>query len=182
MICNSDITSIIICFTRRGPVRYKYQAMYELGNLAVVNVRDLGNVKHAFKLLAFPDTRVFQCANGQSKVRLFFYIITKVVVVQELVTKHWPAPHTLLTNMILKVFLQKLTTRCLSRPCRQVTPLPAPLASVLVLKAMLWAHNERKQAWEGIFNTRASGHTGGDVHTYSLYKDILFRTSFRIVR
>jgi hypothetical protein len=50
-------------------VRYKFEAMYELGSLAVVNVRDMGSVKTAFKLLAFPDTRVFQCTNNQSKVR-----------------------------------------------------------------------------------------------------------------
>lgn len=52
---------------RRGPVRYKFQAIYELGSLAVVNVRDMGNVKMAWKLLAFPDTRVFQCSSNQSK-------------------------------------------------------------------------------------------------------------------
>lgn len=50
-------------------MRYKFEAMYELGSLAVVNVRDMGSVKTAFKLLAFPDTRVFQCTNNQSKVR-----------------------------------------------------------------------------------------------------------------
>jgi hypothetical protein len=50
-------------------VRYKFEAMYELGSLAVVNVRDMSSVKTAFKLLAFPDTRVFQCTNNQSKVR-----------------------------------------------------------------------------------------------------------------
>jgi hypothetical protein len=55
---------------RRGPVRYKFEAMYELGSLAVVNVRDMSSVKTAFKLLAFPDTRVFQCTNNQSKVKL----------------------------------------------------------------------------------------------------------------
>lgn len=43
--------------------------MYELSSLAVVNVRDLGNIKHAFKLLAFPDTRVFQCSSNSSKVK-----------------------------------------------------------------------------------------------------------------
>ncbi|XP_073948310.1 exocyst complex component Exo84 [Choristoneura fumiferana] len=46
---------------RRGPMRYKFQASYPISTLAVVNVRDLGNVKQAFKVLAFPDTRVFQC-------------------------------------------------------------------------------------------------------------------------
>ncbi|XP_015601333.1 exocyst complex component 8 [Cephus cinctus] len=52
---------------RRGPPRYKMQAVYNLQSLAVVNVRDLGTVKLAFKLLAFPDTRVFQCASATSK-------------------------------------------------------------------------------------------------------------------
>ncbi|XP_015520752.2 exocyst complex component 8 isoform X1 [Neodiprion lecontei] len=52
---------------RRGPPRYKMQAVYDLQSLAVVNVRDLGTVKLAFKLLAFPDTRVFQCATATSK-------------------------------------------------------------------------------------------------------------------
>ncbi|KAF9802843.1 hypothetical protein SFRURICE_021159 [Spodoptera frugiperda] len=46
---------------RRGPNRYKFQACYPISTLAVVNVRDLGSVKQAFKVLAFPDTRVFQC-------------------------------------------------------------------------------------------------------------------------
>lgn len=46
---------------RRGPNRYKFQANYPIDTLAVVNVRDLGSVKQAFKVLAFPDTRVFQC-------------------------------------------------------------------------------------------------------------------------
>lgn len=30
-------------------------------------MRDLGNIKYAFKLLAFPDTRVFQCKSNMGK-------------------------------------------------------------------------------------------------------------------
>ncbi|XP_032676517.1 exocyst complex component 8 [Odontomachus brunneus] len=52
---------------RRGPPRYKMQAVYNLESLAIVNVRDHGTVKLAFKLLAFSDTRVFQCATATSK-------------------------------------------------------------------------------------------------------------------
>ncbi|XP_033104585.1 exocyst complex component 8-like [Anneissia japonica] len=48
---------------RRGPVRFKFQTLYELDSLAVVNVRDVGPVKHAFRILMFPDQRMFQ-ANG----------------------------------------------------------------------------------------------------------------------
>lgn len=56
---------------RRGPPRYKMQAVYNLESLAIVNVRDHGTVKLAFKLLAFSDTRVFQCATATSKVSVF---------------------------------------------------------------------------------------------------------------
>ncbi|KAH0953533.1 hypothetical protein HN011_010637 [Eciton burchellii] len=52
---------------RRGPPRYKMQAVYNLESLAIVNVRDHGTVKLAFKLLAFSDTRIFQCATATSK-------------------------------------------------------------------------------------------------------------------
>ncbi|XP_066141876.1 exocyst complex component 8 [Euwallacea fornicatus] len=51
----------------RGLMRYAFESLYELSSLAVVNVRDLGNIKHAFKLLIFPDTRVFQCSSNASK-------------------------------------------------------------------------------------------------------------------
>ncbi|CAH1105110.1 unnamed protein product [Psylliodes chrysocephalus] len=51
----------------RGLMKYVYEIMYDLSSLAVVNVRDLGNVKHAFKLLIFPDTRVFQCSSNSNK-------------------------------------------------------------------------------------------------------------------
>lgn len=51
-------------------MRYKFEIIYDLGSLAVVNVRDLGPIKLAFKILAFPDTRVFQCSSSNSKVNI----------------------------------------------------------------------------------------------------------------
>ncbi|KAL1491069.1 hypothetical protein ABEB36_011722 [Hypothenemus hampei] len=51
----------------RSLTRFTYESIYELSSLAVVNVRDMGNIKHAFKLLIFPDTRVFQCSSNASK-------------------------------------------------------------------------------------------------------------------
>ncbi|XP_059093169.1 exocyst complex component 8-like [Tigriopus californicus] len=52
---------------RRGPIRFKFSDLYELDSLAVVNVRDLGGLKFAFKLLVYPDARLFQCANETAK-------------------------------------------------------------------------------------------------------------------
>ena len=48
--------------------RFKYSCLYELDSLAVVNVRDFGGIKYAFKLLVFPDARLFQCATPEAKL------------------------------------------------------------------------------------------------------------------
>jgi len=57
----------MMCYSR-GPVRYKFHTLYELDNLAVVNVKDTNVVKNAFKLLMFPDTRLFQAESPKAKV------------------------------------------------------------------------------------------------------------------
>ena len=53
---------------RRGPVRYKFQGLYELDNLAIVNIRDAGPVKNSFKVLMFPDSKIYQADSSKSKV------------------------------------------------------------------------------------------------------------------
>ena len=50
-------------------MKYKFQALYELDSLAVVNARDVANCKNAFKILMFPDSRMFQAENAKEKVR-----------------------------------------------------------------------------------------------------------------
>lgn len=52
---------------RRGPVRYRFQGLYELDNLAIVNMRDAGPVKNAFKVLMFPDSKIYQADSAKSK-------------------------------------------------------------------------------------------------------------------
>lgn len=69
LISGGCFNSVSFC-CRRGPARYKFQTLIELGSFAAVNVRDMGSVKTAFKLLAFPDTRLFQCTSNQSKVNI----------------------------------------------------------------------------------------------------------------
>jgi len=51
----------------RGPKRFRFDKFYELDSLPVVDVRDLGGIKHAFKLLLSPEARLFQCANAEAK-------------------------------------------------------------------------------------------------------------------
>lgn len=58
----------VFCYFRKGPVKYKFQKLYELDSLAVVNVRDNVNIKNAFKILMFPDTRMFAAESPKAKV------------------------------------------------------------------------------------------------------------------
>ncbi|KAK3748476.1 hypothetical protein QZH41_017556, partial [Actinostola sp. cb2023] len=52
---------------RRGPVRYKFQSLFELENIAVVNVKNSEGVKDAFKILLFPETHIYQTESSQLK-------------------------------------------------------------------------------------------------------------------
>ena len=52
---------------RRGPVRYKFQALYELDNMAIVDVKDSDTVRYAFKILMFPDSHLYQAENEENK-------------------------------------------------------------------------------------------------------------------
>ncbi|XP_062502954.1 exocyst complex component 8-like isoform X2 [Corticium candelabrum] len=52
---------------RRGPVKYKFQALLELDSLAVVNVKDSEDVQNAFKVLMFPDSYMFQAETAVEK-------------------------------------------------------------------------------------------------------------------
>ena len=45
---------------RKGPVRYKFQALYELDNMAIVEVKDSDALRNAFKILMFPDSHLYQ--------------------------------------------------------------------------------------------------------------------------
>ncbi|NXK71685.1 EXOC8 protein, partial [Amazona guildingii] len=50
---------------RRGA--YRYVALYSLDGLAVVNVKDNPPMKDMFKLLMFPESRIFQAENAKIK-------------------------------------------------------------------------------------------------------------------
>ncbi|XP_065833602.1 exocyst complex component 8-like [Oscarella lobularis] len=54
---------------RRGPVKYRFQALFELDSLAVVNVADTSDIQNAFKVLMFPDTYMYQAENASAKIQ-----------------------------------------------------------------------------------------------------------------
>ncbi|KAI1286952.1 Exocyst complex component 8 [Halotydeus destructor] len=53
-------------FPSRLGKRYKFQSQYELDNIAVVNVKDM-NVKCAFKVLMFPQYKVYEVESPEAK-------------------------------------------------------------------------------------------------------------------
>lgn len=70
----------LFLYFSRGPVRFKFQVLYELDSLAVVNVRDVDTVKNAFKILKFPESRIYQTDSTKSKVSSLsvFLVIPKI--------------------------------------------------------------------------------------------------------
>jgi len=68
-ICNDSVIIATWLREKRGPVRYKLDAVYPVSTIAVVNVRDLAGIKNAWKLLASPDNRLFQCTDAETKKR-----------------------------------------------------------------------------------------------------------------
>ena len=52
---------------RKGPVKYHFQALYELDNLAIINVKDTDKMKHVFEIRMFPDSHMFQAENEAMK-------------------------------------------------------------------------------------------------------------------
>lgn len=113
---------------RRGPMRYKFLASYPISTLAVVNVRDLGTVKQAFKVLAFPDTRVFQCNSLAIKKDWLekFDVAKKMYIEKEnlkLNKKESQERPKLESIKSLSLSVEEI-------PSPQVTPLPEWLADV----------------------------------------------------
>jgi hypothetical protein len=51
----------------RGPVKYKVQALYELDNMAIVDVKDTDTLKFSFKILMFPDSHLYQAESEEDK-------------------------------------------------------------------------------------------------------------------
>ncbi|XP_028157671.1 exocyst complex component 8 [Ostrinia furnacalis] len=113
---------------RRGPMRYKFQISYPISTLAVVNVRDLGTVKQAFKVLAFPDTRVFQCNSiAVKKDWLDKFDVAKKMYIEKENSKQKKKEGQ------EKPRLESLESPSLSveeLPSPQITPLPEWLADV----------------------------------------------------
>lgn len=60
-----------------GPVKYKYQHLYELENMAIVDVKDSENLASAFKILMFPNSHLYQAALGEEDKRQWIQLLER---------------------------------------------------------------------------------------------------------
>lgn len=60
---------------RKGPVRYRFQALYELDNMAVVEMKDSDAVSCGFKILMFPDSHLYQVSCTTYMIHCIQYVL-----------------------------------------------------------------------------------------------------------
>ena len=66
-LLNDSLVTASSIIKRRGPVKYLFQALYELENMAIVDVKDTDTLKFSFKILMFPDSHLYQAESEEDK-------------------------------------------------------------------------------------------------------------------
>ncbi len=66
-LLNDSLMTALRITKRRGPVKFKFQALYELENMAIVDVKDTDTMKFCFKILMFPDSHFYQAESEEEK-------------------------------------------------------------------------------------------------------------------
>lgn len=66
-VLNDSLITASSVYKRRGPVKYLFQALYELENMAIVDVKDTDTLKFSFKILMFPDSHLYQAESEEDK-------------------------------------------------------------------------------------------------------------------
>ena len=66
-LLNDSMMTALPVKKRRGPVKYSFQGLYELENMAVVDMKDTDTFKFSFKILMFPDSYLYQAESEEDK-------------------------------------------------------------------------------------------------------------------
>lgn len=69
LLNDSLLLATLLKGKRKGPVKYHFHVLYELDNLAVVDVKDTEKMKHLFQIRMFPDSHMFQADNENIKLQ-----------------------------------------------------------------------------------------------------------------
>ncbi len=66
-LLNDSLMTAVPVSKRKGPVKYKFQSLYELDNMAIVDIKDCESLTMAFKILMFPDSHLYQTETEEDK-------------------------------------------------------------------------------------------------------------------
>lgn len=66
-LLNDSLMTASSVYKRRGPVKYEFQSLYELDNMAIVDVKDTDTLKFSFKILMFPNSHLYQAESEEDK-------------------------------------------------------------------------------------------------------------------
>lgn len=69
--------------------QFEFDQLYDLDDIAVVNARDIGPMRNSFKILKFPEHRVFQCSDNKEK-RSWIDVLDATKRKHMLADKHQP--------------------------------------------------------------------------------------------
>lgn len=67
LLNDSLLLATLVKIKRKGPIKYHFQALYELDNLAVVNLKDTEKLKCLFQIRMFPESHTFQAESEAVK-------------------------------------------------------------------------------------------------------------------
>ena len=68
-LLNDSLMTAMSIVKRRGPVKYLFQALYELENMAIVDEKDSDTLKFSFNILMFPNSHLYQAENEEDKLQ-----------------------------------------------------------------------------------------------------------------
>ena len=68
-LLNDSLMTAVPVSKRKGPVKYTFQALYELDNMAIVDMKDTESLTFCFKILMFPDSHVYQAETEEDKMK-----------------------------------------------------------------------------------------------------------------
>ena len=66
-LVESSLTNNINNSSSKNSYQYKFQALYELQDVKIMNIYDSKEVRNSFQLLKFPESLAFRCANAHLK-------------------------------------------------------------------------------------------------------------------
>lgn len=187
-LLNDSLMTAASIFKRRGPVKFRFQALFELENMAIVDVKDTDSLQFSFKILMFPDSHLYQAESEEDKRQW-------IQLLETTKRKHKEEVDAAKKDSVKRLRSQSIETTIGPSPFnRTLMTEPAPVSAERIQADMLmedWikevpenldvyiAQREFDQAVELILKTKGFIRGFSDSHSHAL-RDIRARLNHRI--